>query len=227
MVRAPGGELKSVSNMSVKSIALEETTTEAVTREEEEYETAETGLAKFTKLSASMDMLAVLKQTLEGIVRFSTRPSEETDDADGEATALIEQLTNAALIVESLRPLDEHDRVDSKLVESVLNLDYVIDEFRSYLKLVRDEMTARGAVAASSSCLSEMSRAVERVATGIEQTPAKLFTSKGLPPPRDLNAHILLGKHYFSHLVSFSSYKQTKLLYVYYTDIFIESIYII
>lgn len=177
-------EQKSVSNMSVKSIPLEPA--------------SRSRLDEFVSLRDSMDMLAVMRDTLECIVRYSTRPSDEETSitAAEESTSLTANLLKSARIIEAMQRLDEHDQVhcvDVKLVEGVLNLDYVVDEFRSYLRLVCDEASKRGGAADDDNveyrkCLDEMSVLVERVATAIETTPVKLFTSKGLPPPREINS---------------------------------------
>ena len=168
--------------MSVKSIPLEPA--------------SRSRLDEFVSLRDSMDMLAVMRDTLECIVRYSTRPNDEETltTAAEESTSLTANLLKSARIIEAMQRLDEHDQVhcvDVKLVEGVLNLDYVVDEFRSYLRLVCDEASKRGCGADDEEyrkCLDEMSVLVERVATAIETTPVKLFTSKGLPTPREINS---------------------------------------
>ncbi len=65
-----------------------------------------------------------------------------------------------------------------------------------YLSLVRDEANKRPGVVMSEqyrTCLDDMDEAVERVAKAIDETPAKLFTSKGLPPPREQPNNSILG----------------------------------
>lgn len=190
------GELKSVSNMSVKSIPLEPA--------------SRSSLDEFVSLRDSMDMLGVMRETLECIVRYSTRPSDEEMDTR-EPSALTANLLKSARIIEALRRLDEHDQVhcvEAKLVEGVLNLDYVVDEFRSYLRLVRDDVDKRPQESSAGfdeykKCLEEMSDVVERVANAIENTPVKLFTSKGLPPPREINSDSVLGNLSFIIIIIF------------------------
>jgi beta-xylosidase len=119
-------DMKSVSNISVKSVEATGTT-------------SRTRLDEFVTLKESMDMMGVMRETLECIVRYSTRPNDENsvNDPRAEPAALIHNLARAASIIDAMRRLDEHDQmhcVDAKLVESVLNLDYVVDEFRSYLR---------------------------------------------------------------------------------------------
>lgn len=188
------GELKSVSNMSVRSIPIEPM--------------SRSSLDEFVALRDSMDMLGVMRETLECIVRYSTRPSDEEMDTR-EPAALTANLLKTARIIEAMRRLDEHDQVhcvDVKLVEGVLNLDYVVDEFRSYLRLARDEASKRLGTEEYCKCLDEMSGVVERVAVAIESTPVKLFTSKGLPPPRELNSTSVLGNYsYFYYLFYLNS----------------------
>lgn len=150
-------------------------------------------LDEFVALKESSNLSTQIRGTLEAIVRYSTRPNDLDVDLELDArelTALTSQLLKSTQTTDLLKQLDEHDYahvVDGKLVEGILNLDYVVDEFRGYLQLVEVQYTKCEKYAQNLKSLAEMSKAVEKLDKSIAELPAKLFISKGLPPPIEVN----------------------------------------
>ena len=123
-------------------------------------------------LSIKQNLVQVLKDTIESIVNFTTKSGNSEL-----SEKLISNLKNATRVIELLRAVDEQEfeQIDEKLLEAILNLDYVNKEFKSYLEIVgsqQEEQLAPSIIALVSG--------IEELNTGL---PKKLFAAKCLPHP--------------------------------------------
>ena len=98
-------------------------------------------------------LVNLLNETIESIVAYTTKSSAVNESSAGSdqqfildlnavqhADLLISNLEKSKRIIENLYFVQEHDleSIDEKLVEAILNLDYVNKEFKSYLKILEE-----------------------------------------------------------------------------------------
>ena len=86
-------------------------------------------------------------------------------------------LKNATRVIELLKAVDEHnfEQIDEKLLEAILNLDYVNKEFKSYLEIVASQQEEQ-----PSPSILALVLGIEELNTGLSK---KLFATKCLPHP--------------------------------------------
>ncbi len=163
-------------------------------------------------------MVNLLNETIESIVAYTTKSSavnESCTDADQQfildlnavqhADLLISNLEKSKRIVENLYFVQDHDleSIDEKLVEAILNLDYVNKEFKSYLKILEEsqikELQAKKNMAnknfedyiAKAENLLNKNIKIRMLADQIDELnaklPKKLFACKCLPHPNQAN----------------------------------------
>lgn len=155
----------------------------------------------------------LLNETIESIVNYTTRSSTVNESisadqfsfdlqASHHADFLIINLERAKRIIESLNSIDENDfsLVDEKLIEAILNLDYVNKEFKSYLKILEEsqlkELESKRQTASendldNAEVLINKNIKIRMLADEIDELnsrlPKKLFSCKCLPHPTEAN----------------------------------------
>lgn len=150
-------------------------------------------------------LVNLLNETIESIVNYTTKsstvPEIETLNASQHADLLISNLEKSKRIIENLNFIDENDfnSIDEKLVEAILNLDYVNKEFKSYLKILEDSQLKeletkrlnKSNDLETSELLLNKNIKIRMLADQIDELnsklPKKLFSCKCLPHPTEAN----------------------------------------
>jgi hypothetical protein len=155
----------------------------------------------------------LLNETIELIVNYTTKSSAVNENSSNEqfsfdlnavqyADSLIINLEKSKRIIENLNSIDENDLylIDEKLVEAILNLDFVNKEFKSYLKILEEsqlkELESKKSIVNidnlnNAELLINKNIKIRMLSDQIDELnsrlPKKLFSCKCLPHPTEAN----------------------------------------
>jgi hypothetical protein len=168
-------------------------------------------------------LVNLLNETIESIVNYTTKSSAVNESSSSDdfildlnaaehADLLILNLEKSKRLIENLNFFNESDLelVDEKLVEAILNLDYVNKEFKSYLKILEESQIKELETKKQSSTnkfeeyivkaevLLSKNIKIRLLADQIDELnaklPKKLFTCKCLPHPNEVNQSVTVSE---------------------------------